>query len=310
MVEKVENDFSSLIELFESMDIVEKGIEKVYDYLLLHETVDNLKELENELGLNLKRIYKIFSVLKDLGLVQIYDRPMKIQLLDPKVSWEKIIQKKVNEIKEEADKKIQKCHNAFLKMKNAYNLAEIKQQPVEFIAYIGNPNFETLLHSLICEKESYIAHNIFYLRNPDVYDIIESNKKDRDDLINIVKSLKKNTYKILVSEEYLEHIEKYISKNQIIISLLKDLEIDGISFDIRVTEEQFINFTIKDKKILSQPSFDPNDNLIGYFISSPKEIVEVFLTKFNNLYEKAIPLKKKKNIETEFLSIYQILIAI
>lgn len=310
MVEKVQNDFSSLIELFESMDIVEKGIEKVYDYLLTHETVDNLKELENELGLNLKRIYKIFSVLKDLGLVQIYDRPMKIQLLDPKVSWEKIIQKKVNEIREETDKKIQKCYNAFFKMKNAYNLTEIKQQPVEFIPYIGNPNFETLLHSLICEKESFIAHNIFYLRNPDVHDIMESNKKDKDDLVNIIKSFKKNTYKILVSEEYLEHIDKYISKNPSIVSLFKNLEITDISLDIRVTENQFINFTIKDKKILSQPSFDPNDNLIGYFISSPKEIVEVFLTKFDNLFEKAIPLIEKKKIESDLIPIYQILIAI
>ncbi|MHA1522705.1 MAG: hypothetical protein ACTSRK_21275, partial [Promethearchaeota archaeon] len=79
-----------LHDLFEAIDIREKGIEKVYHFLLMNKTIDDPKSIVTTTNLGLKRIYKIFGVLKELGLVKIIDRPMKITINPPIPAWEMI----------------------------------------------------------------------------------------------------------------------------------------------------------------------------------------------------------------------------
>ena len=66
-----------------------------------------------------------------------------------------------------------------------------------------------------------------------------------------------------------------------------------------MTDQDFSNFVVKDNNLLIQPSFDPNENLIGYFMSSTQEIVDIFYNKFNDLYKNA----KKINDEIDFIKI-------
>ncbi|MFW9950218.1 MAG: hypothetical protein ACFFKA_08845 [Candidatus Thorarchaeota archaeon] len=87
-----EREFLALSSLFDALGVIEKGIEKIYHYLLQHKRIDNLKEVSMQFDLTLKRGYKICAVLNDLGLVQIYDRPMKILAKSPPIAiWQIII---------------------------------------------------------------------------------------------------------------------------------------------------------------------------------------------------------------------------
>ena len=61
------------------------------------------------------------------------------------------------------------------------------------------------------------------------------------------------------------------------------------NFDIRVTDEDFSNFNLTDSDLI-QPSFDPTNKLIGAYISRNANIYKIFNKKFNELYEKGIPL--------------------
>jgi hypothetical protein len=288
--------FSSLIDLFDSINVVEKGIENVYRYLLLNQSVDDLKGLVDALGLNLKRVYKICSVLKDLGLVQIFDRPMKIQLLDPIKSWETLIQNTINEIQSEANEKIKTCQQSLERMVRAFNLnTESKQQPVEFISYMGNIDIESVFYSLVADKESCIAHGIWYYKE-SIFKGLKIESDEKEGLKKIFNALKKVTIKVLTTKEYLENMDRVIEDYKFMQQLLDELHIDKLSFDIRVSDKPFSNFIVNDMKKLIQPSFDPNENLIGYYVSSPKEIVDVFYKKFNDLFEKAVVLKEKKSL--------------
>ncbi|MHA1338584.1 MAG: hypothetical protein ACTSRZ_02475 [Promethearchaeota archaeon] len=302
---------SSLIDLFKSINIVEKGIEKVYDYLLQNEFVDDIKSLAANLGLNIKRVYKIFSVLKDLGLVQIYSRPMTVHLLDPQSSWEKIIQERINEIKLKAEEMIQFCNNSFEKMKEAYQIKEIQEQPIEFISLIGDIDLENAIISLLSENISLIAHGIWY--DFDFRRIFEKIKKmdeeERQSFKELFEKLQRNIFKVLISEEYHEQLINKYKMYFDYIPLLEDLGINNLRFEIRITKDQFSNFVVKDNKELIQPSFDPSDLLIGYFVSNPGEITNVFEKKFNKFFEKARIFDEKKHLEEDKKSLYRFLLA-
>ena len=96
----IDEEYIHLSNLFSSLGIIEKGIEKIYHHLLEHKRIENLKEVCDKYNLSLKRGYKICSVLSDLELVQIYDRPMKINLTTPLVStWQKLTQRRILELK-------------------------------------------------------------------------------------------------------------------------------------------------------------------------------------------------------------------
>ena len=153
----------SLIELFEVLGVNEKGIEKVYAYLFEYGTITDIKELSPKLDLPVKRIYKIVNVLKDdLGLIQIYDRPMKIQLLNPIEAINSAIDKKKKEIQNEAQKKIQLCEQAMENIFDKYGFLDKENQAnsVEFITPALENNSSTInfiLNAVSAKKESKIA---------------------------------------------------------------------------------------------------------------------------------------------------------
>lgn len=310
MKQEHQTKFSSLIDLFESISIVEKGIEQVYDFLLKQPIIEDLNELVEALGLKPKRIYKINSVLKELGLIQIYYRPMKIQLLNPLNSWEKLIQSKINEIQEEASNKIKYCHGSLEKMFSAYELVKTPQMPVEFVSFVTpDLDLESEFFTMISDSESWIAHGLFY--KYDYNRTFDAIKKFSDEFNeNITKIIKNNKFKVLVSDDYLKHVDDLFEKNKIMIPNLENLLDFNLNIDLRHTKAQFSNFVLKDHSVLIQPSFDPSgDNLIGCFISSPKEIVEVFSNKFDDLFKQADPVRRNGKNKIEF-NFYQILAAL
>lgn len=302
--------FSSLIDLFESINIVEKGIEQVYDFLLKHPIVEDLRVLIDDLDLKPKRIYKINSVLKDLGLIQIYYRPMKIQLLDPLESWEKLIQTKINEIQEEASSRIKYCHESLEKMFSAYELVKTPQMPVEFVSFITPElDLESEFFTMVSESESWIAHGIFYRYDYNrTFDAIKKFSVEFN--ANITRIIKNNQFKVLVSDDYLKQVDDLFEKHKDFIPILGELLDSNLNFDLRYTQKPFSNFVLKDQSILIQPSFDPSgENLMGCFISSPKEIVEIFSNKFNELFKAANPVRRNGKSKQEF-NFYQILAAL
>jgi hypothetical protein len=298
--------FSTLIDLFESINIVEKGIEQVYHFLLKNPIVEDLNILVEALNLKDKRIYKINSVLKELGLIQIYYRPMKIQLLDPVDAWEKLIQRKINIIQEEASTRIQYCHESLEKMFQAYELIKTPQMPVEFVSFVTpDLDLESEFFTMISETESWIAHGIFYRYDYNrTFDAIAKFSQEFSDISKIIKN---NKFKVLISDDYLSQIDQLYEKNKARISLLGDVIDANLNFDLRHTKKQFSNFVLKDNSVLIQPSFDPSgENLIGCFISSPKEIVELFSEKFDDLFKLASPVRRNGKTKQEF-NFYQIL---
>ncbi|MHA1476184.1 MAG: hypothetical protein ACTSQ5_13495, partial [Promethearchaeota archaeon] len=132
-----DREFLALSSLFDAIGIIEKGIEKIYHYLLDHKRIDNLNEVSKRFNLTLKRGYKICAVLNDLGLVQIYDRPMKIHLATPPISlWQTIINERIEELSHLFQEKKEDAENALSDFIQNYNLNEqITQEFVEFVNY-------------------------------------------------------------------------------------------------------------------------------------------------------------------------------
>ncbi len=158
-----DSEFLALSSLFDAIGIIEKGIEKIYHYLLTHKRIDNLTEVSTQFNLTLKRGYKICAVLNDLGLVQIYDRPMKIHLATPPISiWQTIINDRIEELSQFFQEKKEKAENSLSDFIQNYNLSEqITQEFVEFVNY-NLKNFGETYHSFLAEKECKIALGIRY----------------------------------------------------------------------------------------------------------------------------------------------------
>jgi len=155
-----DREFLALSSLFDAIGIIEKGIEKIYHYLL---RIDNLNEVSTQFNLTLKRGYKICAVLNDLGLVQIYDRPMKIHLTTPPISiWQTIINERIEELSQLFQEKKEEAENALSDFIHNYNLSEqITQEFVEFVNY-NLKNIGETYHSFLAEKECKIALGIRY----------------------------------------------------------------------------------------------------------------------------------------------------
>ena len=129
-----EREFLALSSLFDAIGIIEKGIEKIYHYLLQHKRIDNLKEVSAQFDLTLKRGYKICAVLNDLGLVQIYDRPMKILAKSPPIAiWQRIINDRIEELSQLFQEKKEMAENALEEFIKNYSFAE--QETQEFVEF-------------------------------------------------------------------------------------------------------------------------------------------------------------------------------
>src|SRR5271157_450205 len=279
--------------LFQMIDVKKKGISLVYDYLLEHEIIEDLNVVQDALGLTLKRIYKICAELKELNLCQTIDRPMKISLLDPQIAWERAVNNKIQILRDELNEKIAATEKSLDEFFKTYNIQKVQRSPVEFIRYDG---FEFALFALWGNQSVQIANGIKY-NNPGLKKVLEdyAEKRIPDHLIEHFKSAFPNlNIKVLLSAEALRDsipdVEMY---QQVEIQLAQEmLEFAPKNVEVRVTQEPFSNFTIRDSEILLQPSFDPNNELLGSFASSQKEIVQIFQDKFATLFENAMPLEE------------------
>jgi len=314
-----DTEYLPLSQLFDSIGIIEKGIERIYHYLLLHKRIDNLKEVCNQFNLSLKRGYKICSVLSDLGLVQIYDRPMKIHIATPIMAlWQNLIQKRIEDLRSQFHEKRDKCESAIEDFTRKYRLDEqVVQEPVEFINY-DLRNFDESYPHFLAQSECRIAIGIRYDNplNSMIYedrfrDLAEETKiamsagmnRIKDNLINI-------NVKIIFNSEVAKDL--LMSKQfELFTNHVEPYNIEFKKIEIHVTDEAFSNFSLTDDEII-QPSFDPTNKLIGTYISRNKNIYQIFHDKFTEIFENGIPISnfitKHKDIRFENLTETQMFI--
>ena len=314
-----DTEYLPLSQLFDSIGIIEKGIERIYHYLLLHKRIDNLKEVCNQFNLSLKRGYKICSVLSDLGLVQIYDRPMKIHIATPIMAlWQNLIQKRIEDLRSQFHEKRDKCESAIEDFTRKYRLDEqVVQEPVEFINY-DLRNFDESYPHFLAQSECRIAIGIRY-DNPLNSMIYEDRFRDLAEETKIAMSagmnrIKDNLININVKIIFNSEVAKDLLMSKQLELFRNHVEPYNIEFkkiEIHVTDEAFSNFSLTDDEII-QPSFDPTNKLIGTYISRNKNIYQIFHDKFTEIFENGIPISnfitKHKDIRLEDLTETQMFI--
>ena len=292
-----DREFLALSSLFDAIGIIEKGIEKIYHYLLKHKRIDNLNEVSTQFNLTLKRGYKICAVLNDLGLVQIYDRPMKIHLTTPPISiWQTIINERIEELSQLFQEKKEEAENALSDFIQNYNLSEqITQEFVEFVNY-NLKNIGETYHSFLAEKECKIALGIRYenefgsvIKKYGISSIPEDlSESMRSGITKIKENLINIDIQVIFSTEVIK--ELLVSDEfDLVSNYLKQYDLLFKNISVRVTDEDFSNFNLTDSELV-QPSFDPTNKLIGAYISRNTNIYQIFYEKFSELYEKGIPL--------------------
>ncbi|UCD01727.1 MAG: hypothetical protein JSV23_01510, partial [Promethearchaeota archaeon] len=264
-----DTEFLPLSQLFDSIGIIEKGIERIYHYLLKNKRIEDLKEVCNQFNLSLKRGYKVCSVLSDLGLVQIYDRPMKIHIATPIMTlWQNLIHKRIENLKNQFEEKRDKCESAIEVFTRRYKLDEqVIQEPVEFINYsLGN--FDESYHHFLAQSECKIAIGIRY-NNPLVSLIHEdrlnnlpqdSRTSMRNGINRIKENLKNVDVKVIFNSEVIKDLLN--SKEfKLLTDYITPFEIEFKKVSIHVTDEAFSNFSLTNTELI-QPSFDPANILI------------------------------------------------
>ncbi len=305
-----EREFLALSSLFDAMGIIEKGIEKIYHYLLQHKRIDNLKEVSAQFDLTLKRGYKICAVLNDLGLVQIYDRPMKILAKSPPIAiWQRIINERIEALSQLFQERKEKAESALEDFIQNYSFAEqVTQEFVEFINY-DLYNFDDSYISFMAEKECKIALGIRYenelssvIKKHGISNLPASiNEAMKSGMTKIKENLYNVDIQVIFSTELIK--ELLLSEEfKLVSNYLDSFGLKFKNIDVRVTDEDFSNFNLTDSELI-QPSFDPTNKLIGAYISRNANIYQIFYEKFNELYEKGIPLaqflKEEKNFKEE-----------
>jgi len=308
-----DREFLALSSLFDAIGIIEKGIEKIYHYLLEHKRIDNLNEVSTQFNLTIKRGYKICAVLSDLGLVQIYDRPMKIHLATPPISiWQTIINERIEELSQLFQEKKENAENSLSNFIQNYNLSEqITQEFVEFVNY-NLKNIGETYHSFLAEEECKIALGIRYenefssvIKKYGISSIPEDlSESMRSGITKIKENLVNIDIQVIFSTEVIK--ELLVSEEfQLVSNYLKSYDLLFKNISVRVTDEDFSNFNLTDSELV-QPSFDPTNKLIGAYISRNTNIYQIFYEKFNELYEKGIPLtqflKEQSDIKEETYS--------
>ena len=294
-----ETEFLPLSQLFDSIGIIEKGIERIYHYLLLNKRIDNLREVCNQFNLSLKRGYKVCSVLSDLGLVQIYDRPMKIHIANPIMElWQRIIQSRIEDLKSEFKERTDKCESALESFIKKYEMdEEAIQEPVEFINY-NVKNFDESYHSFLAQSECKIAIGIRYenplieLINKHGFNNIpnEVSESMRIGMNRIKENLKNINVQVIFHSDVVKDLINSSEFDQL-TKHVKDFNLEFKDIKIHVTDENFSNFSLTDNELI-QPSFDPAFELIGVYISRNKSIYQIFYDKFDKIFKNGIPLKQ------------------
>jgi len=302
-----DSEFLTLSNMFSSLDIIEKGIEKIYTFLLEKNKIENLKEVCKQFDLSLKRGYKICSVLNDLELVQIYDRPMKVLLATPVVPlWQKIVNKRIEEWQVQYKEKKELCESSLKDFFTKHNLTESEPpEPVEFINF-DLEHLQEIFYPFFSEKECKIAIGIKY-ENP-VASLIRQKLNTEIKIASFdnipqelkipvqegINNLKENLLKIRIQAIFNSALVDTLlisTEYKMVSDFLEERNLQFENIDVRITEDNFSNFNLSDDELI-QPSFSPTNKLIGAYISRNKNIFQIFDEKFSELFEKGIPLGK------------------
>ncbi|MFX0056991.1 MAG: hypothetical protein ACFE85_07390 [Candidatus Hodarchaeota archaeon] len=308
-----DDQFLALSSLFETIGVIEKGIEKIYHYLLLNKRIENLKDVSSKFNLTLKRGYKICSVLNELELVQIYDRPMKIHLSTPVIPlWQKIINNRIEELSQQFQEKKMKAETNLDDFVKQYGLdQQVTQEYVEFIKY-NLKNLDETYQCFLATNECKIAIGIRYenelislLKNVGASNISQELKElMTNGMVKIKENLKKLNIEAIFNSELMKEILKSEEFN-LLSDHVEKYDLEFKSINLHVTDEDFSNFSLTNDALI-QPSFDPTNKLIGYYISRNKSIYQIFYDKFNEIFERGISisdfLKENKNLKLNSLS--------
>jgi hypothetical protein len=294
-----DNELIVLSSLFDAIGIIEKGIERIYHYLLKNKRIENLKEVASHYGLTLKRGYKVCAVLNDLELVQIYDRPMKIHLASPVLPiWQKIVNERIFDLEQQFQEKKQKAETTLEDFSKAFNLSqEITQEFVEFVNY-DLKSFSETYSAFLSKNECKIATGIRYendlismIRSLGIeslpIDIISSMNEGLDKIKNNLRDLNlKIIFNAELVKDLLERKEFKLLSDHIL-----PLEFEFKEIIVHVTYDDFSNFILTDKELI-QPSFDPSNKLIGSYLSRNSSIYKIFEEKFIELFAKGVKINQ------------------
>mgnify|MGYP006277625511 CR=1 FL=1 len=306
-----DSDFLPLNSLFDAIGVIEKGISRIYHHLLLYKKINKLKKVCSQYDLTLKRGYKIASVLNDLDLVQIYDRPMKIHLSTPVIPiWQKIVNDRIEELRSQFQIEKKRCEETLENFIENYNLEEEQlptQEPVEFINF-GWKNLDEILYPFSVPNNSYtkIAVGIRY-QNPLASKILES-KKDTltkevqeavtEGIEKITPDLQSLKIHVILNEEILENL-LHSKEYEVLSPFIGKLKFSIKEIRVHITKENFSNFSLTEGELI-QPSFDPSNQLIGSYISRNSNIYQVFEDKFSEIFKHGIPVDEYLSDNPEF----------
>ncbi|TFG29586.1 MAG: hypothetical protein EU532_02775 [Promethearchaeota archaeon] len=285
--------------MFNSLGIIEKGIERIYHYLLQNKKIEDLKDVCKQFGLSLKRGYKIINVLSGMDLVQLYDRPMKINLSTPILPiWQTIINQRMEELLNEFQEKKIRCETSFENFLESYNIKqEVVQEPIEFINF-SYDNFDEMYYPLFAQNECKIAIGIRY-SNPLIVSLQKRSIKDfpehsKTSLISAMNKIKENIKNINIQAIFNNELVNEILNSKefsIFTEFIASLDFKFKNIDVHITEESFSNFSLTDIELI-QPSFDPTNKLMGVYISRNENIYQIFYEKFNEIFESGIPINQ------------------
>ena len=294
-----DNELIVLSSLFDAIGIIEKGIERMYHYLLKNKRIENLREVSSYYGLTLKRGYKVCAVLNDLELVQIYDRPMKIHLASPVLPiWQKIVNERISKLEQQFQEKKQKAETTLEDFSKAFNLTqEVTQEFVEFVNY-DLKSFSETYSAFLSTNECKIATGIRY--ENDLISMIKTLGIDNlpndvtssmsEGLSKIKNNVQDLQLKIIFNAELVKDLLG-CKEFQILSNHITPYNLDFKEIIVHVTYDDFSNFILTDKELI-QPSFDPTNKLIGSYLSRNSSIYTIFEEKFNELFAKGVKINQ------------------
>jgi hypothetical protein len=224
---------------------------------------------------------------------------MKIHLSTPVIPlWQKIINNRIEELTRQFQEMKDKAEEALKDFIQTFNLGEpVTQEFVEFIKY-NVQNLDETYHTFLSKEVCKIAIGIRYdnelIATINKYGTQNTPEEIKDamrtSMIKIAENLKNLNLQVIFNAEVIK--ELLLSPEfKILADHINRYNLEFKLISVHVTYDDFSNFNLTDNELI-QPSFDPTNRLIGSYISRNKNIFQIFYDKFNELYEKGIPLEQ------------------
>ncbi len=236
---------------------------------------------------------------------------MKISLATPILPvWQKLINIRIEELQNEFQEKKKKCEVSLENFLSTYKITEeVSQEVIEFISFKVD-NFEDMYYPFFAKNECKIAIGIKY-ENPLIKFLRQSSITDiernlSNPLITGISKIKDNLKNIDIQIIFNSEVVKELITSKeftIVNKQIQSFNLEFKSIEVHITEDLFSNFSLNDSELI-QPSFDPSNMLLGAYISHNKNIYQIFFEKFNEIFEKGMPIDKyMKSIKVPFDSL-------